>query len=342
MLVFLQKYKETLLKILIISVFCGFIYYEVFQKQDVESLWKTFLFQFQNSNQFYLWLAIILMPLNWGLEAYKWYYLVLKFEKISFLRAFKAVLLGVSIGLFTPARIGEYGGRALLVESKHIIESVVATFLGSISQFLATLFFGYIGVIYFLFYFKLIASELIYLLLSLGVFSFLLTLFLFYNIDVLVKILKRIYQRPFFQHSLFIRIHYLVNSWLKHVKILRNYTASQLSLALFSAFLRYIVYTLQYYLLLQFMGIEVSFVTGVACIATVFLLQTSIPLPPVTGLLARGSAALYIWQYFTTNQIAILATTFGLWILNVVIPATIGLVILIFYKKRKTKAENAN
>lgn len=335
MTVFFKRNKETLFKILIISVFSGFIYYEVFQKQDVDLLWKTFLLQLGHSNHFFLWAAVLLMPLNWTLEAYKWYFLVLEFEKISFWKAFKAVLLGVSIGLFTPARIGEYGGRALLVENDHTIESIVATFLGSISQFLATLFFGYIGVVYFLFHFHFIAPELIYLLLSLGIFSFFLTLFLFYNIDVLVKILKRIYQRPFFQHSLFIRLHQLVNSWLKHVKILRNYTASQLSLALFSAFLRYMVYTLQYYLLLQFMGIEVSFVTGAACIATVFLLQTSIPLPPVTGLLARGSAALYIWQFFTTNQIAILATTFGLWLLNVVFPATIGLIILLFYKKNR-------
>lgn len=335
MIDFLQKNKETLFKVLIISVFIGFIYYEVFQKQDVDLLWKTFLLQLENSNHFFLWSAVVLMPLNWGLEAFKWYYLVLEFEKISFWKSLKAVLLGVSIGLFTPARIGEYGGRALLVENNHIIESVVATFLGSISQFLATLFFGYIGVIYFLHVFHFIAPELLYLLLILGIFSFFLTLFLFYNIDVLVKILKRIYQKPFFQHSLFIRLHHLVNSWLKHVKILRNYTARQLSLALFSAFLRYMVYTLQYYLLLQFMGIEVSFVTGAACIATVFLLQTSIPLPPVTGLLARGSAALYIWQFFTTNQIAILATTFGLWLLNVVFPATIGLVFLIFYKKAR-------
>jgi uncharacterized protein (TIRG00374 family) len=284
--------------------------------------------QVHQSNPTFLIIAILLMPINWALEAYKWWFLVLEFEKISFRKAYSAVLAGVSIGVFTPSRIGEYGGRALLVQSDHVVESVVATLLGSMSQFLATLIFGYAGVIYFLKYFSFASDIILWLLVLLGIFSFFLTLFFFYNIDIVVKIIKRVYKKPFFDKVIFIRLHRLVNGWLKHVKILRNYTTKQLSLALFTAFLRYGVYTLQYFLLLRFMGIEVSFVTGVACIATVFLLQTSIPLPPVTGLFARGGTALYIWQFFTVNQVAILVTTFSLWFLNVVCPALIGLIIL--------------
>ncbi len=323
-----KKYYDLALKILLLCVFGVFIWWEVFQKQDSMLLWKTFLLQLNQSNPYYLVAAVVLMPLNWGLETYKWWFLVLEFEKITFRKALAAVLAGVSIGVFTPSRIGEYGGRALLVQSNHVVESVVATFLGSMSQFLATLIFGYAGVVYFLKYFSFASDIILWLLVLLGIFSFLLTLFFFYNIDLIVKIIKRIYRKPFFEKTIFIRLHSLVNSWLKHVKVLRNYSAKQLSLALFTAFLRYCVYTLQYFLLLRFMGIEVSFVTGVACIATVFLLQTSIPLPPVTGLFARGGTALYVWQFFTANQVAILVTTFGLWLLNVVTPALIGLIIL--------------
>ena len=223
-------------------------------------------------------------------------------------------------------------GVKMPIETNHVVESVVATFLGSMSQFLATLCFGYAGVVYFLKYFNFTSYIILWLLVLLGIFSFLSSLFLFYNIDLILRVVKRFYRKPFFQKPIFIRFHVLVNGWLKHVKVLRNYSSKQLSLALFTAFLRYGVYTFQYFLLLRFMGIDVGLVTGAACIATVFLLQTSIPLPPVTGLITRGGAALYIWQFFSANQVAILATTFGLWMLNVVAPAIIGLFILMRIK----------
>ncbi len=327
-----KKNYDILLKILIVSIFSLFLWYELFQKQDIKQLWEAFLQQLEHSNPTWLIAAILLMPINWGLEAYKWWALVIEFEKISFWKAYKAVLVGVSIGIFTPSRIGEYGGRALLVESNHVVESVVATLLGSMSQFLATLCFGYAGVVYFLKYFNFTSDIILWLLVILGIFSFITSLFLFYNIDIILRVVKRFYKKPFFQQAFFIRFHTLVNGWLKHVKVLRNYSSKQLSLALFTAFLRYVVYTIQYFLLLRLMGIDVGLVTGAACIATVFLLQTSIPLPPVTGLITRGGTALYIWQFFSANQVAILATTFGLWLLNVVAPAIIGLFILMRIK----------
>jgi uncharacterized protein (TIRG00374 family) len=330
----LKKNVHLAFKVLIVSAFGIFLWYEVFQKQDSDVLWAAFLARLSVSNPSYFIVAVALMPLNWGLEAYKWWALVNEFEKISFRKAYSAVLAGLSIGIFTPSRIGEYGGRALLVKSNHIVESVVATLLGSMSQFLATLCFGYIGVVYFLKYFNFVSGIILWLLVLLGIFSFLLSLFLFYNFDIILRLVKRIYKQPFFQNSFFVRLHTLVNGWLKHVKVLRNYTSKQLSLALFTALLRYIVYSLQYYLLLRFMGIEVGLVTGAACIATVFLLQTSIPLPPVTGLITRGGTALYVWQFFSANQVAILATTFGLWLLNVVVPALIGLVVLVQVKSQ--------
>lgn len=316
------------LKTLVLSAFVVFLWHEIVMRDDAPELWANFSNNLHTAPVHYLFLAVILMPLNWALEAYKWWAFVVVFDKISFRKALAAVLAGVAVGVFTPSRIGEYGGRALLLERAHVVESVVATLLGSFSQFLATLCFGYVGIIYFLFHFMALSSFILWILVVLGIFSFLLTLFLFYHIDLVLDILKRFYQKTIFQQERFARIHRLVNGWLKHVKVLRNYSAKQLNLALFTAFLRYIVYTLQYYFMLRFMGIEVGLMSGVACIAMVFLLQTSIPLPPVTGLVARGGTALYVWRFFTNNEIAILTTTFSLWLLNVIIPAAIGMIIL--------------
>ncbi|MFZ4545596.1 MAG: lysylphosphatidylglycerol synthase domain-containing protein [Saprospiraceae bacterium] len=332
-----RKATEFILKALLLLAFGFFLWWELFQKQDADLLLNNFLSRFSQSNPTLLYITIALVPINWALEAMKWWLLVLEFEKIKFSKAFRAVLIGVSIGIFTPSRLGEYGGRAILVKSDHVVESVVATFLGSISQLLATLFFGYIGAIYFMHYFSMVSDLILWFLMMLGLFSFLLTLFFFYNIDLMMNIFRRLYRKVSRNVSVLQKVKKVLINWLEHVNVLQNYSNRQLSTALFTAFLRYAVYSTQYFLLLTYMGIEMDLLIGISSIATVFLLQSSIPLPPVSGLLMRGGTALYIWQFFSANQVSILATTFSLWLLNVILPAIIGLILLLNVKFFRTK-----
>ncbi len=90
------------------------------------------------------------------------------------------------------------------------------------------------------------------------------------------------------------------------------------------AFARYAVYTLQYLLLLYFFGIETGFAAGLAGIASIYLLQTVVPLPALAGLAVRGGLAVFMWSYFGANTIASLAASFVLWIINLILPALLG------------------
>ena len=122
--------------------------------------------------------------------------------------------------------------------------------------------------------------------------------------------------------------------------MLRQYERRELFEALFWSFARYVIYSLQYYFMLRFFGIDVPFLRAASCIATIYLLQTSIPLPPVVGLLARGEVALKIWGLFTHNDLSILAATFSLWVINLIIPAFIGLVFILkanFFQTKKNE-----
>jgi len=46
-------------------------------------------------------------------------------------------------------------------------------------------------------------------------------------------------------------------------------------------------------------------------------------------LLARGEIALYIWQQFSNDEIAILGSTFCLFLFNLIIPAIIGAIFIL-------------
>jgi hypothetical protein len=79
--------------------------------------------------------------------------------------------------------------------------------------------------------------------------------------------------------------------------------------------------------LLYFFGFEAPVGSAILAILIIYLLQTGIPLPPSTGLLARGNIALFIFGFLgamETNATAVLAATFSLWIINVVLPAVLG------------------
>jgi len=39
----------------------------------------------------------------------------------------------------------------------------------------------------------------------------------------------------------------------------------------------------------------------------------------------RGEVALFVWGNFCDNELSILASTFSLWVINMIIPALIGI-----------------
>ncbi len=293
------------------------IYQQVFAKENATEIWNSFLQNLTFDNIHWLLLTILFIPLNWAFETWKWQVLVKNFESLSFWKCYKAILVGITFSLFTPNRIGEYGGRILLVKPENNWKGVIATLVGSFSQLLVLLSFGIIGLLFFIYFFINLDQWIWLSIFCVGVFFTFLMLFCFYNIDLVIPIVKRI---PF-AHKL--------KPFVKHVKVLKNYSPSILSSALLYSFLRYSTYTFQYFFMLQFFGIKVPIIEGLAGIATIFLLQTSIPLPPIWDLFARGQIALEIWGFFSENEIGILASTFTLWTLNLIIPALIGTVFII-------------
>ena len=90
-----------------------------------------------------LLLVVAMMFVNWGLEARKWQLLVSPLEKVPFMRAFSAILSGVTLSVNTPNRIGEYGGRILYLENRNKLKAIAATIVGSYSQLIITILFDW-------------------------------------------------------------------------------------------------------------------------------------------------------------------------------------------------------
>ncbi len=318
---FFQSLKNSklnfLIKAVVVAMLAWVIERQVAGRDHADELWHVFVQNITGKDIWWLSLAILLMPFNWALETQKWRQLTREFEPTSFWKAYRAIFAGVLFSVFTPNRVGEYGGRILWVSRENQWKAVIATMVGSFSQLLVIITLGLAGLLFFAYRFVVTDFFVLQIVGFLGVVLILLLLFIFYNIDLCVPLAKRIpgirYAKPL----------------LKHLVILTHYSSSELSQAIFIALIRYLLYTAQYFCMLQFFDIETSFSASLACIATIFLLQTSVPLPPVMGMFARGEVALYVWGFFSRDEMSILASSFGLWIINVIVPAFIGLIFVV-------------
>jgi MFS family permease len=241
--------------------------------------------------------------------------LILPWKNLTKIDAMKAIYAGISVGLVTPARIGEYGGRLLLIDGEDRIKSIPATLISSIAQNISNIIGGYIGALIFCYcYFSF--NRFVYIAGSiLGLLVIIMLCALFFNISKL-------------------KLDGLNRWWLgkllnKQAHVISQYDRPILKRVLTLSYLRYLIYCTQYVLILDFLGLELSLLAAFSGVAVIYLFQSGIPLPPILSVIARGELAIVIWSLFTANVGGILVATFGLWVINLVFPALLGLLIIL-------------
>ena len=299
-----------LLKGTIAAILMFIIYEQAFEEKGLSLVFEAGKALPGMENWPWLAAAFLLLPVNWILETQKWRSLLWPFWKITFRRAFSGVMAGVSLSLFTPNRIGEYGGRLLAVPARYNWHAVMAALVGNLAQLLVLIGGGLVGALYVvgLYYrdVQLLFNGFWWLAVTLVSLAYV----LFFNIGWLSGVA---------------RVLPLPRKVLRLLLLLRHYRPARLSLALGLAAARYATYSVQFFCLLAFFGLKAPVGAALAGIATIFLIQTSIPLPPVLGLLARGEAALLALGPHGDQDVAILAATFALFIINLGLPALVGM-----------------
>ncbi len=288
------------------------LYYAFRDKNNLNDIGAAFLQQWESSDGWWLLGACLLIPFNWMAEVQKWRPLLAQHEPMSQWKAMKAVLAGTSFALFTPNRVGEYGGRVLFVRPENQWKAVIANAVGSLGQYIVLLTAGAVGAVGLAGQMLGWSGDIQLAAFAIAVPLLILLYYFYFNIRVVVPLarwipwLRRL--KPYFRGAVF----------------LEQIERRQLTGVLVWSALRYAVYSTQYFLLLQFFGIKTGFWAGYAGVATIFLLQTVLPLPALAGLLVRGSLAVFVWSHFGANDISSLAATFVLWIINLILPALLG------------------
>ena len=277
----------------------------------------------------YLFVLTLFTAFNWGLEAFKWKQLTFHLQPLSFKAAYAAILTGQAVSFSSINRVGESIGKSMLLSDGNRLKGVVLSFVASASQLLVTLLFGLIAVIW------MYPSLHLQLQLQLQLSELVLSGFygaLFFLVGLFILCYIAI---PFFANKLskapfFYRYAYLLAS----IQTLPKHLLLQLALV---SGARYLVFLLQYLLIFKLCGVRIDAPTLMALTAILFLILAIIPTLTLSELGIRGKVSLFLFGMFSANTMGILAAAGGIWLLNLIIPACLGGLILLrlqYFRKR--------
>jgi uncharacterized membrane protein YbhN (UPF0104 family) len=302
-----------------------FLFLTVARQLQKQPHWRDSLYQMTEGalgkQKWKLFSMFGLMWVNWALETYKWRIALKPVQEIRFLRAFKAVLAGTCIASFTPNRVGEYLGRMLFVDPGNKLFSIAPTIVCSLAQMLVTLIAGSVGL--YLFSVLPVHYQLSWL-----------TPGLFRTVMIISATFAILLALVYFRFDPLLK---KINHWLVRTKrnftIPENYGYKSLGTILFASAIRYGVFILQYFLLFSLFGVSVSGEQVFTSVSVMFVLMAIVPtLTFLTDLGFRWAVGIQIFQMFTSNTAAILAVSLCIWLINLIIPALVGSLLILRIK----------
>ncbi|WP_198172465.1 lysylphosphatidylglycerol synthase transmembrane domain-containing protein [Hymenobacter ginkgonis] len=292
----------------------GLLYHSVFAAPDTAAAWRQLVATtLRGDGRGPVLAALALVPLNWGLEAWKWQRLAQHLEPgHSFGRSLRAVLVGLTLGFATPNRVGDYAARILELHARRRLEAVGAVFLGRYAQLVATVLAGGAGLLYFVLKFYLggypAAQVGVGLAAGLGGAVALLPL---YRSRLLLAVLGAVKPLRRFQ---------------RYLAVMPTYSASELHAVLGISGLRYAVFCGQFLLLLYAYGVRTALGPATAAVAGTFLFKSLVPsLNALADVGVRELSATHLFGLLGQPALPVLSASLSLWVLNIALPSALGL-----------------
>lgn len=283
----------------------GWKVFSVFSKHSFSQV------DFNDNAPLLLGFSIVLMGINWSLEAVKWKQLVASFKVLSFRHALKGVLAGLSTGILTPNRLGNFIGRTVFVDPEYKVKAALLTMLANLAQFVVTIFFGCLGLLILGLHGLPMGSYWIVL-------SAVLVLLLGLRIYIDPAILNRKPFNYFFSDKIVEGISFVGETSLSLKLRVLSYSAG-----------RYLVFVIQYVLIISAFWTTDAILTLGGGVMVVYLLMTLIPSFFFGKLFVREAAALFVLAEIGIPDSIILVSGFLLWLVNIGVPALVGTLFLL-------------
>ncbi|MFT6922553.1 MAG: hypothetical protein ACJA1C_001558 [Crocinitomicaceae bacterium] len=211
---------------------------------------------------------------------------------------------GIVTGILTPNMIGNFIGRFYYFERKHRSQIITFTLLCNFAAFIASVTFGTLAV---LFMGRILVLKESHQLVT-WLFACVLIAYIFYFfID---NLLARFKKKEF------------ASDFKKILKKNRWYRVKILGLS----YSRFIIFTLQFSLMLHAFGAELNFIL-IGSIWQVYLITMLVPSLFLGKIGVKEAIALAILGQLEINEFSILFASLIIWFVNTISPALIGFII---------------
>jgi hypothetical protein len=292
------------------------IYRQIQQQENAVEKWQAIVNSLEGPSSWRLYLVIVLMLFNWGIESLKWKVLLSHIINMPFVQAFRSVIAGVAFTMITPNRMGEFIVRVFYVPDGNRIRAAALTLVGSVSQLIVTLFAGSIGLLVLRDYLTdhtnyLQGLSILWLngLFAGTVFILAIIMLFYFRISWLIKIIDKIPQ---------------FSNYSYYIQPLEEVGSRELAKILLLSCLRYVVFVIQYWLLFKLFNVELLTWQLLSLVAVLFLVLAVVPTIALAELGIRSKASIALFSIFSTNTLGILVATGAIWLINIIFPAIAG------------------
>lgn len=271
--------------------------------------------QVQNSNQYLLSITVFLGIVNILLQYFKWKITVNTVLEINDNKKILSSLLqGLAAAVSTPARLGEYVGRAIPFSNKSFLQVTLATLVDKFFSILVVMIIGSLSSIYFIHSFYEVFEFITISLLILVLLFFYLVFLLLFN-------------ESFWDNILFNKIKQSqrFGKYYNKFEVLKKLDKNYKSKMLFLSLMFYLCIITQYSFLVMAFSYNYNFAAYLWVGNLIIFTKTIIPPITLGELGIRESASIYFIQKIGENPNIGFNASIFLFIINLILPAIIGL-----------------
>jgi uncharacterized membrane protein YbhN (UPF0104 family) len=312
-----KKIFSYLLKAVILVLAGLFIYHRVNNNANLKQFETLIAHVSRKQVIVTMSFVVLLMVVNWVLESFKWQYLTRALVKITAWEAIEAVFCGLTWAIFTPNRLGEYGGRVMFLPNRKRIHGVFAMAVGSFGQNVITNVLGLTALMWFAYTFHPL-NVWAAVGLSFVAISFMVLILVFYfHIRWLVMLLNKIS---------FLRKYH------RFFDIMGRYRAAELLNIMWFCLARFFVFSFQYYLVIHLLMPQIPLFPMMMMVFILFFIQSALPSLDLLDVGVRSMTASAFFVYITDQKLAVIAAVSAIWLINLIIPAILGSVFVLKLK----------
>ncbi len=311
---FVSKYKSAII-IFTKIVIAAFLLIYIVNQVNLHDI----LVAVSKADILFLGLALFLSLFNVYLQYWKWEVVC---KNILGESNKKKILLslfyGLSAGSFTPARVGEYFGRAILFKDKPFLLVAVATLVDKFFFLIVIAFTGALASILFIHYYYHVT-----IFITAGLFILIFTLsYLIIYLALNPGIWKNTIFEKFYSSG-------KLAALIKNLSVIKKMDKNISYKLMFISLLFYLCVTFQYVLLAAAFSHQLNFVTYIWAGILVFFAKTIIPPVSIADLGIREGASVFFIKMLGGSASVGFNAAFFLFLINVLLPAVAGMFLLL-------------